>query len=249
MKRIFVFFAILFFCLNLHAEKISVFVASSASKAMSEVRDEFIKTHPKDEIELVFGASGKHYQLLKEGREFDLFFSADAKYAEQISKDANAISEPKVYALGVVALYALEDKFLENGIEGLAEKSEQIKHLSIANPKVAPYGEAAEEVLHNLKIYDIFKDKIVLGDNISQPVLHVDSAAAEVGIVAYSLVSAVNKPKGKAVIIDDKLFKPLEQSFVITKYAKGKELAKEFADFVVSEEGKKIIKKYGFNTP
>ncbi|ARJ57395.1 molybdate ABC transporter substrate-binding protein [Campylobacter cuniculorum] len=249
MKNIFVFFAILFFSLNLHAEKISVFVASSASKAMSEVRDEFIKTHPKDEIELVFGASGKHYQLLKEGREFDLFFSADAKYAEQISKDSNAISEPKVYALGVVALYALEDKFLENGIEGLAEKSEQIKHLSIANPKVAPYGEAAEEVLHNLKIYDIFKDKIVLGDNISQPVLHVDSAAAEVGIVAYSLVSAVNKPKGKAVIIDDKLFKPLEQSFVITKYAKGKELAKEFADFVVSEEGKKIIKKYGFNTP
>ena len=249
MKNIFVFFAILFFSLNLHAEKISVFVASSASKAMSEVRDEFIKTHPKDEIEFVFGASGKHYQLLKEGREFDLFFSADAKYAEQISKDANAISEPKVYALGVVALYALEDKFLENGIEGLAEKSEQIKHLSIANPKVAPYGEAAEEVLHNLKIYDIFKDKIVLGDNISQPVLHVDSAAAEVGIVAYSLVSAVNKPKGKAVIIDDKLFKPLEQSFVITKYAKGKELAKEFADFVVSEEGKKIIKKYGFNTP
>lgn len=249
MKRIFVFFAILFFCLNLHAEKISVFVASSASKAMSEVRDEFIKTHPKDEIEFVFGASGKHYQLLKEGREFDLFFSADAKYAEQISKDSNAISEPKVYALGVLALYALEDKFLENGIEGLAEKSEQIKHLSIANPKVAPYGEAAEEVLHNLKIYDIFKDKIVLGDNISQPVLHVDSAAAEVGIVAYSLVSAVNKPKGKAVIIDDKLFKPLEQSFVITKYAKGKELAKEFADFVVSEEGKKIIKKYGFNTP
>lgn len=249
MKRIFVFFAILLFCLNLHAEKIGVFVASSASKAMSEVRDEFIKTHPKDEIEFVFGASGKHYQLLKEGREFDLFFSADAKYAEQISKDSNAISEPKVYALGVVALYALEDKFLENGIEGLAEKSEQIKHLSIANPKVAPYGEAAEEVLHNLKIYDIFKDKIVLGDNISQPVLHVDSTAAEVGIVAYSLVSAVNKPKGKAVIIDDKLFKPLEQSFVITKYAKGKELAKEFADFVVSEEGKKIIKKYGFNTP
>ena len=92
MKRIFVFFAILFFCLNLHAEKISVFVASSASKAMSEVRDEFIKTHPKDEIEFVFGASGKHYQLLKEGREFDLFFSADAKYAEQISKDSNAIS-------------------------------------------------------------------------------------------------------------------------------------------------------------
>lgn len=249
MKKILVIFGILFFAVNLYAEKISVFVASSASKAMSEVKDEFVKTHPKDEVELVFGASGKYYQLLKEGREFDLFFSADAKYAAEISKDGNAINEPKVYALGVVALYSLDDKLLEGGVEALGKKAKEIKHLSIANPKVAPYGEAAEQVLNNLKIYDIFKDKIVLGDNISQPVMHVDSGAAEVGIVAYSLVSAVNHPKGKAVIIDEKLFKPLEQSFVITKYAKGKKLANEFADFVSSDEGKKIIKKYGFNTP
>ena len=249
MKKILVFFGILLCAVNLYAEKISIFVASSASKAMSEIKDEFIKTHPKDEVELVFGASGKYYQLLKEGREFDLFFSADAKYATEISKDGNAISEPKVYALGVVALYALDDELLEGGVKALGEKGEKIKHLSIANPKVAPYGEAAKQVLNHLKIYDSFKDKIVLGDNISQPVAYVDSGAAEVGIVAYSLVSAINHPKGKAVIIDEKLFEPLEQSFVITKYAKNKKLANEFADFVSSARGKEIIKKYGFNTP
>ena len=197
-------------------------------------------------MELIFGASGKHYQLLKEGREFDLFFSADAKYATQIEKDGNAISKPTVYALGVVALYSLDEKFLEGGIQALASKAKEIKHLSIANPKVAPYGVAAEEVLKNLKIYDTFKDKIVLGDNISQPVVHVDTATAEVGIVAYSLVSPVNNPKGKAVLADSKLFSPLEQSFVITKYAKGKKLATEFSNFVLSKVGKAIIKKYGF---
>lgn len=248
MKKMLFILASLFLASSLWAEKISVFVASSASKAMQEVKDEFIKKHPKDEVELIFGASGKHYQLLTQGREFDLFFSADAKYAAQIEKDGNAISKPAVYALGVVALYSLDEKFLQGGIEALASKAKDIKHLSIANPKVAPYGVAAEESLKNLKIYDSFKDKIVLGDNISQPVIHVDTAAAEVGIVAYSLVSPVNKPKGKAVLVDSKLFSPLEQSFVITKYAKGKKLANEFSDFVLSKEGKAIIEKYGFGT-
>ncbi len=247
MKKIFIFFGILIFSSGLYAEKINVFVASSASKAMSEVKEEFLKAHPKDEVELIFGSSGKHYQLLKEGREFDLFFSADAKYAEQIYKDGNALSEPKVYALGVVALYALDSKFLKNGVESLKDKN--FKHLSIANPKVAPYGEAAVQVLEKLGIYENLQDKIVLGDNVSQPVLYVDSGNAEVAIVAYSLVSKVNNPKGKAFIIDEKLYEPLRQSFVLTTSAKDKKLAQEFADFVGSQKGKEIIKKYGFNTP
>lgn len=248
MKKIIIALSILCFSSTLWAEKISVFVASSASKAINEVKEAFLKKHPKDEVELVFGSSGKHYQLLKEGREFDLFFSADAKYAAQIHKDGNAITQPAVYALGVVALYSLDEKLLQGGAEALSQKAQSIKHLSIANPKVAPYGVAAEEVLKNLKIYDTFKDKLVLGDNISQPVNHIDTGAAEVAFVAYSLVSPVNKPKGKAVLVDTKLFSPLEQSFVITKYAKDKKLAKAFYDFVLSKEGKTIIEKYGFGT-
>ncbi|EAJ9123643.1 molybdate ABC transporter substrate-binding protein, partial [Campylobacter upsaliensis] len=105
------------------------------------------------------------------------------------------------------------------------------------------------EILKNLQLEKQFKNKIVLGDNISQPVLHIDSGAAELGIVAYSLVSSVNLPKGKAVLIDPKFYTPLEQSFVLTKYAKDKKLALEFADFIISNEAKAIFKKYGFDTP
>lgn len=228
-------------------QKITVFVASSASKALSEVKDEFIKSHPKDEVELIFGASGKHYQLLKEGREFDLFFSADEKWANAIDKDGNAISKPAVYASGVVALYSLKEDLVKDGVEGLNKKLKDIKHFSIANPKVAPYGVAAEETLKALNLLDTLKDKIVLGDNISQPVTHVDTGAADVALVAYSLVSPINNPKGKVVIVDQKYFTPLNQSFVITKYAKDKKLAQDFSDFVLSSEGKAIIAKYGFN--
>ena len=102
--------------------------------------------------------------------------------------------------------------------------------------------------MKNLGIYELFKDKIVLGDNISQPVNHIDTGAAELAFVAYSLVSPINKPKGKVLVVDSALFSPLEQSFVITKYGKGKKLAQEFSDFVLSKDGKAIIEKYGFGT-
>lgn len=240
-----IFFLAIFLCvLNLNAEKINVFVASSASKAMSEIKEEFLKKYPNNEVNLVFGASGKYYQLLKQGREFDLFFSADEKYVLEIQKDNNALTPPKIYALGVVVLYSLNEDLLKDGIKNLDK--EKIEHLSIANPKLAPYGVASIEILKNLNLYEAFKDKIILGDNISQPVMHVDSGVADVALVAYSLVS--KDPKGKVAFIDSKLYTPLKQSFVITKYAKDKDLAFKFSDFVLSDEGKTIIKKYGFNT-
>ncbi|HED6806945.1 TPA: molybdate ABC transporter substrate-binding protein [Campylobacter jejuni] len=249
MKKFIVFFGILLFASCLNAQNLSIFVASSASKAMSEVKDEFLKTHPKDKIELVFGASGKYYELLKQGREFDLFFSADTKYAKAIYDNKNALIKPRVYVLGVLALYSLDENLLQGGVENLKEKAGKITHLSIAYPKVAPYGIAAKEVLENLDLNELFKDKIVLGENISVPVLHVDSKNSDIAIVAYSLVSPINHPKGKTSIINPKYFSPLEQSYVITKYAKDKKLAFEFSEFIGSSKAKEIFKKYGFSTP
>ncbi|HED4860196.1 TPA: molybdate ABC transporter substrate-binding protein [Campylobacter jejuni] len=249
MKKLVLCFIVLFLSLNLNAQNLSVFVASSASKAMEEVKNEFLKSHPNDNIDLVFGASGKYYQLLKQGREFDLFFSADTKYAQAIYEDQNALDKPKVYVLGVLALYSLDENLLQGGVENLKEKAGKITHLSIANPKVAPYGIAAKEVLENLDLNELFKDKIVLGENISVPVLHVDSKNSDIAIVAYSLVSPINHPKGKTSIINPKYFSPLEQSYVITKYAKDKKLAFEFSEFIGSSKAKEIFKKYGFSTP
>ncbi|MGH2267300.1 molybdate ABC transporter substrate-binding protein [Campylobacter taeniopygiae] len=245
MKKILFFCMFLFLCLK--AENLSIFVASSASKTMSAIKDEFLKTHPNDNIEMIFGASGKYYQLLKQGRKFDLFFSADEKYTEAIFKDQNALEKPKIYALGVLALYSLDPNLIH--LKNLKENLTKINHLSIANPKIAPYGVAAKEILEKLDLGESLKNKIILGDNIAQPVLYVDSKASNLGIVAYSLVSPINRPKGYASIIDPKYFTPLKQSFVITKYAKNKKLAFEFSDFIGSTKAKEIFKKYGFNTP
>ncbi|MBD5167386.1 MAG: molybdate ABC transporter substrate-binding protein [Helicobacter sp.] len=248
MKKLLLLVCMLAMSAQLYAENIRVFVAASAKDAMSEVTDTFLKTRKNDNIELSFGASGKAYQQFSQGLEYDLFFSADSKYPAQIVKDGQAAGEPHVYVLGVVALYALDSKLLDGGVAALKDKEKQIKHLSIANPKVAPYGIAAEEILKNLKLYDVFESRIVRGDNIAQAVSFVDSGAAEVGLVAYSLLSDPSKRKN-AVVVDSALHNKMEQSFVITKRAAKSALAKAFSDYITSGKADEIFKKYGFGTP
>ncbi|NLU35297.1 MAG: molybdate ABC transporter substrate-binding protein [Wolinella succinogenes] len=247
MKKLGILLGILALSVQLYAEKINVFVAASARHAVTEIKDEFLKNRKNDEIELNFGASGKAYQQLKNGFPYDMFFSADAKYAAQIEQDGNAGSAPAIYAMGVVALYALDEKLLEGGVESLA--NEKFKHISIASPKVAPYGVAAVEILQSYGIFEKVEKRIVMGDNISQAVHFVDSGAAEIGLVAYSLLRQGDGAKGKYITIDPSKYSPMAQSFVITKKAKDSDLAKAFAEYVVSDRARAIFEKYGFNAP
>ncbi len=230
---------------NLWAEKIDVFVAASAKLAMSEVAKEFKKANPNDEVVLSFGASGKAYAQFSNGFKYDIFMSADSTYPAKIFSDGGAISKPEIYALGLVALYSNNKELIKLGMNAL--KSDKVKHISIANPKVAPYGVAAMEILTNYGLKDTVASKIVMGDNIAQSVQFVDSGAADIGLVAYSLLKET-EPKGEYLVIDKSKYTPLAQAFVLTKYAKDKPSASKFASFIVSKQAKAIFKEYGFET-
>ena len=227
----------------LNADTIKVFVASSAKLAMTEIAGEFKKSNPNDDIIMTFSATGKAYQQLTNGMEYDIFMAADSKHPEKIVADAMAISKPEIYALGVVALYSNDKELIKQGINAL--KNDKVKHISIANPKVAPYGVAATEILASYGLTEVVANKIVMGDNIGQSVQFVDSGAADIGLVAYSLLKET-QPKGEYMIIDSSKYKPMEQSFVLTKPAKNKALAVKFGKFLTSQNAKNIFKKYGF---
>jgi len=229
---------------TLFADRINIFAAASTKNAMEELINEFLKERPADKITFHTGSSGKAYMQFHNGMPYDIFFSADSKYPEQIVADGDAITPSKAYAIGILAYYALDQNLIDAGIEAAAAK--KVKKISIANPKVAPYGAAAMEVLKNASLLESVQDKIVVGENISQAIHFVDSGAADAGIVAFSLLKETNAPKGVYTLIDPSLYTPLSQSFVITKHAKNKPLAQEFAEFVLSNKGQTILEKYGF---
>lgn len=228
---------------NLWAEAIKVFAASSTKLAMSEVVKNFKAQNPNDDILITFSATGKAYAQFSNGFDYDVFMAADDTYPEKIVKDGSAMNDPEVYALGSVALYSTDPELIKMGMDAL--KSDKVKHISIANPKLAPYGVAAKEIIKNYGLEDVASAKLVLGDNIAQSVQFVDSGAAEVGLVAFSLIKST-QDSSRYMAIDPKKYTLLKQAFVLTKYAKGKPLASKFGAFLLSDIAQDSFKKYGF---
>lgn len=225
------------------ADAIKVFAASSTKLAMQEIADLFKNENPQDEITVIYSGTGKAYAQFTNGFEYDIFIAADSKYPQKIVDDGNAITKPLIYAMGAVALFSHDEEIIKKGLEAI--KSDEVKHFSIANPRLAPYGEAALEILKNYGLEDEAKEKLVLGDNIAQSVQFVDSGAAEIGLVAFSLIKTTKK-ESEYMLIDQSRYSPMKQAFVLTKYAKEKPLAYKFGDFLLSKSAQNIFEKYGF---
>lgn len=231
---------------SVFGDKVTVFAASSTKLAMEEIVTEFKKQNPSDEVDIYFSATGKAFAQFTNGFKYDIFMAADAKYPATIESNGDAISKPVVYALGVVALYSKNKELIKEGMNVLT--SDKVKKISIANPKVAPYGVAAVKIMENYGVFDKVSSKVVQGDNISQSVQFVDSGAADVGLVAFSLIKQTHS-EDEYMIIDSSKHDPMEQSFVLTKYAKENKAAHKLGEFITSKYAKEIFIKYGFGIP
>ena len=230
-----------------HAEKITVAAAADLKFALSDIRDAYLKSHPGDEIGLIFGSSGNFTSQIRNGAPYDLFFSADIAYPARLASEGLTASAVTPYAVGRIVLWQIgAGKALE--LADLARPA--IRKLAIANPKHAPYGARAQEALKKAGVWDAVEAKLVLGENIAQTAQFVESGAADAGIVALSLVeSPALKGKGRYTLIPESLHTPLQQGYVTTIRGRDKPLAAAFARYVLAPGSVAILKRYGFTLP
>ena len=227
--------------------KITVAVAANMQYAFTALQQEYEKkTGVK--IEPVIGSSGKLTQQITEGAPFDIFISADTKYPQTLFQAHLTADSPKIYANGVLVLWSVKP-----GVKPAANlqllTGIDIKSIAIANPKTAPYGVAAEEILKNYNLLDKVQAKIVYGESITQTSQYIASQAADIGFTAKSVVlSDEMKGKGTWVGLDAKKYSPIAQAAVILKYGKehNAEAAQKFYDYLYSSSAKKILKKFGY---
>ncbi len=230
------------------AEKITIAAAADLKFAMDEIITGFKKSQPGQEVEVIYGSSGKFHTQIQQGAPYDLFFSADIAYPRELARNGLAASEVKPYAVGRIVLWSNSMDAAKMTMESLNDS--KIIRIAIANPKHAPYGKRAEEALKASGLWDKLQPKLVFGENIAQTTQFVQTGNAQVGIIALAL--ALNPElakKGGYYLIPDKLHKPLEQGYVITKRAEGSALAKKFADYMATKPARAVMTKYGFVLP
>ncbi len=248
MKRLLITLFLILFCSSvIFAQQVNVAAAANLRFVLEELKTEYLKEHPSSKVNITFGSSGNLVQQILNGASFDLFMAADNEFPVKLKEKGVTYGEMKTYAFGKLAMYSTTLD-LSSGVDVLANES--IKKISIAKPETAPYGDRAVELLKTIGKYDELKPKIVFADNISQAAQFAFTGNAEIGFVALSLALAPDmQGKGYFTIVDQSLYKPVEQACILIKQKAACPEARKFMAYLLSPATKPIWDKYGYSSP
>jgi len=197
-------------------------------------------------VTLVFGSTGLLAQQIENGAPYDMIAAADKSYVDQLVTKGLAVqSSAALYARGRIVLAVNR----QSGVQATMLNdllSDKIKHVAIANPQHAPYGLAAKQALQELGLWDQLQAKLVYGENVTQTLQFVQTGNAEVGIISLSVA---NVPEITWTMIDGSLYSPLDQELAVLTASKHPEVAADFIAFINGENGRPIMRKYGFLLP
>ncbi len=234
-------------CNDSPKSKLTIATSANMKFAMEELISSFEKENGI-ECEMIVGSSGKLTAQIKEHAPFDIFVSADLKYPEELYRSGFSESEVIIYAYGKLILLSVKKNIIPD-LNDLNRK--EIRHIALGNPKTAPYGTAAMEVLKKKKLFSDLKDKLVYGESVSQVNQFILSGVAEAGFTAKSVTMSPNiKEEGNWIEIAPELYQPIAQGFIILNNRKDhlKE-AQIFQKYLLSEKGKEILNKFGYRLP
>src|SRR2546428_3769972 len=236
---------------RVQAGKISVAAASDMNFAFKEIVAEFEKK-TGNTVRLSLGSSGNFFAQISNGAPFDLFFSADISYPKKLEEAG--LAEPGtlyLYAIGRIVIWVPRGSPIDVGTLGIkALQHPSVKKIAIANPKHAPYGRAAVAAMEHYTLYEQVKDKLILGENISQTAQFVQTGGADIGIIALSLaVAPAMRETGTFWEVPLEAYPRLEQGAVVLKTAKDLKTTRAFLDYVKRPEGTAVFKRYGLFLP
>ena len=218
--------------------------------AMNEIAANFEKATGCT-VRVSMGSSGNFLSQIENGAPFDVFFSADVEYPKKLEAAGLAVpGSTYLYAVGKIVLWVRNDSRLDvsKGLAALRDPS--VRKVAIANPQHAPYGRAAVEALRNAGVYDAIKDRLVLGENISQAAQFVESGNADAGILALSLVLSPGlKEKGRYWRVPENLYAPIQQGVVLVSASHNTQAARAFLEYVKTPATAALLERYGFVLP
>lgn len=228
-----------------HAETISVAVASNFTAPMQKIAAQFEKD-TGHKAELSFGATGKFYAQISNGAPFGILLAADDKTPAKIAQEGKGDAASRfTYSIGKLVLWSKQDGYVDANGEVL--KTGKFQHVAIANPKLAPYGLAAEQTLTKLNLLDAIKPKFVQGENIGQTYQFAATGNAELGFVALSQVMEDGKIKaGSAWVVPAEMHEPILQDAIVLNNAKDNVAAKALMDYLKGDKARAIISAYGY---
>jgi len=227
------------------AEEVQLAVAANFTAPMQKIAAEFEKDSGH-KAKLMFGATGKFYAQITNGAPFEVFLSADDETPARLERDGLAVAGSRfTYATGRLVLWSAREGYVDDRGEVL--KKGDFRHLSIANPRTAPYGAAAVQTLNKLGLLPALEPRFVQGENIAQTHSFIVSGNAELGFIAMSQVFRDGKPgAGSAWLVPANLHEPIRQDAVLLTKGQSNPAAAALLKYLKGDKARSIIKSFGY---
>lgn len=219
--------------------------ASNLTDAFAEVGPRFTS---KTGIRVVFsfGATADLARQIENGAPFDVFAAADTEHVEQLErKELLTPGTRALYARGRLVIWVPPGSNLKvERIQDITAKA--FERIAIAKPDVAPYGRAAVESLRTLGIWNEIEGKVIYAQNVSQAKQYAATGNAEIAFIPLALV----KPgEGTYLEVNEETHQPIDQALGIVKDSTKQAAARQFVDFLLSDEGQELLAKKGYRKP
>ncbi|WP_153160160.1 molybdate ABC transporter substrate-binding protein [Zoogloea sp. 1C4] len=227
------------------ADEVSVAVAANFTAPMQRIAADFEKA-TGHKAQLVFGSTGKFYAQIKSGAPFQVLLAADDETPARLVKEGDGVAGSQfTYAIGKLVLWSPKPGFVDD--KGEVLKSGRFEHLSIANPKLAPYGLAAVETLKALGLADALQPKLVTGESITQAQQFVVSGNAELGFIAFAQIHKDGKLiDGSYWLVPGRFHTPIRQDAVVLDKGKASAAAAALMGYLKSPAAVAVIRAYGY---
>lgn len=227
------------------AAEIRVAVASNFTDTMKVIAARFeLETGHK--VITSSGSTGKHYAQIINGAPFDAFLAADSERPALLETQGYALPGSRfTYALGKLILWSPRPEYID--ADGKLLANGEIERLAMANPRLAPYGSAAQQVLQARGLWEVYQGRLVRGENIGQTFQFVASGNVALGFVSLSQVQRPGQPiEGSWWLVPQALYSPIAQQAVLLRDSPA---AREFMAFMRSRETLQTIHAFGYGTP
>ncbi len=220
----------------------TVAVAANFKTTLDVLEADFEAKTPH-KIDVVVGSTGKLFAQIIYGAPFDVFLAADQARPQRLEREQSAVANTRfTYALGRLAVIGIDDP--------AQFSTSDVSRIAIANPDLAPYGKAAEQVIIALGLSETIDPKLVLGENVGQAFAFVQTGNAQAGFVSEAQVRAINASQSiRFWQPDPDLHAPIAQDAVLLARAAESPAAVAFLDYLQSEAARDIISKHGYDLP
>lgn len=235
----------LIFSTSCLADQAQVAVAANFAEPIKAIAAVLKKTTGHT-LQITVGATGKLYAQIANGAPFDVLLAANSDTPKQLEKDGLAQAGSRfTYATGKLVLWSADTAKVDD--KGDVLKTPSLRKVAYANPKVAPYGAAAVEVMEKLGLTATLAPKLVQGESIGQTFTFAYTGNADAGFVALAQVLEGGKLKsGSLWVVPQNLYSPIQQDAVVLQRGANNPAAQALVTLLKSPDIKELIRSYGY---